>query len=216
MQADFWHERWREGRIGFHESEANTLLTEQLHALCLRDGGRVFLPLCGKTCDIHWLLSRGYQVVGIELSELAVDALFADLGIDAQIDSQGDLSHYQAPNLDIYRGDVFSLSRAMLGQVDAVYDRAASVALPADLRQRYAAHLQQIAGYAPQLLISFEYEQSLMQGPPFSLDEAGITALYGESHHIQSLSRRAVDGGLKGKVPAEEAAWLLRPRHGSA
>ena len=102
---------------------------------------RVFLPLCGKTRDIHWLLSHGYRVSGSELSKIAVEQLFSELGIEPNITAIDQISRYSSNNVDIFVGDIFSLSRGILGQIDAIYDRAALAALPEPMRDRYAAHL---------------------------------------------------------------------------
>src|SRR5699024_8207116 len=121
--------------------------------LSLPKGSRLFLPLCGKTLDIHWLLAEGYRVAGAELSSIAVAELFAELGVTPSEMQHGSLSHYQADQIDIFQGDIFELTADLLGPVDAVYDRAALVALPEGLRQQYAQHLVKITHRAPQLLL---------------------------------------------------------------
>ena len=212
MEHDFWHRRWASNEIGFHQPEANPLLARHLPALQLAAGARIFLPLCGKTLDIGWLLARGYRVVGAELSELAVQQLFAELGVVPQVSRHGALGCYQAPGLDIFVGDIFALDAATLGAVDALYDRAALVALPMPLRARYAAHLQQLGGRAPQLLISFEYDQSQLPGPPFAVPAEQLEAFYAAHYRLQLLERQALAGGLKGQCAADELVWLLQPR----
>ena len=212
MEADFWHERWRENRLGFHQSDYNALLVAHFGLLALPDGARVFVPLCGKTRDIAWLLEQGYRVAGAELSALAVDQLFADLGIDPEVTQTDGLSHYAAPGVDLFAGDIFDLTAGRLGPVDAVYDRAALVALPYDMRPRYGAHLHEITGGAPQFLLCFEYDQSLMDGPPFSVDAEEVARIHGAHYTLREAARRPVEGGLKGIVPAEEIAWILQAR----
>jgi thiopurine S-methyltransferase len=211
MDAHFWHQRWEMNEIGFHESQANPLLVKHITALNLSKQQRVFLPLCGKTLDIAWLLSQGYRVCGIELSELAVKQLFIELGVEAQVSRVNDLLCYQADGLDIFVGDIFKLRAEDLGQVDAVYDRAALVALPHAMRQDYTAHLIGISQRAQQLLISFEYDQSLMPGPPFAISAAEIQQHYASHYQITLLERLAVEGGLKGECEAFEAIHLLYP-----
>ena len=98
-----------------------------------------------------------------------------------------------------------------LGLVDAVFDRAALVALPEELRGRYCAHLSLIIANAPQLLVSFVYDQTAMAGPPFSVSDAEIFRHYGSTHAITLLADVNVEGGLKGICPAREKAWLLMP-----
>jgi thiopurine S-methyltransferase len=211
MDEQFWHRRWELSEIGFHEGKANALLVAHFGALSLADGSRVFLPLCGKTIDIHFLLSRGYRVAGAELSRIAIEQLFAELDVTPEIADVGSMSRYSAPGIDIFVGDIFDLSAEMLGPVDAVYDRAALVALPRPMRDRYAAHLMEITAKAPQLLIAFDYDQSVMAGPPFAVDGGEVERLYASSYGLALLARPGVQGGLKGQVPAWEGVWLLKP-----
>lgn len=209
MQADFWHQRWEDNQIAFHEKRGNRMLAEHFGSLGLAPGSRVFLPLCGKTLDISWLLSKGYRVAGAELSELAIEQLFDELSISPVVSSAGPLKHYQAPDIDMFVGDIFSLSGDVLGPVDAVYDRAALVALPDSTREHYVDHLSEITATAPQLLICFEYDQSLMDGPPFSIEASQVASCYKDRYIIKLTGRAEVPGKLKGKVPAMEAAWHL-------
>jgi thiopurine S-methyltransferase len=209
MDHDFWHERWDLNQIGFHESEANALMVAHLDALDLAPGARVFLPLCGKTRDIAWLLDRGSRVVGAELSEKAVRALFAEMDFAPEVSEQGRLRRFSGPDIDILAGDVFDVTAEALGPVDAVYDRAALVALPSGTRPRYAAHVHDITGGARQLLICFEYDQNVMPGPPFSVDAAEVGRVHAPRYGLKRLATQPVDGGLKGKCPATETVWLL-------
>lgn len=210
MDANFWHERWEKNEIGFHQSEANALMAGHFAALSLARGARVFVPLCGKTRDIAWLFAQGYRVTGAELSRTAVEQLFADLGVDPDISSRGNLLRFGAANVEVFVGDIFDLTADELGDVDAVYDRAALVALPVGLRERYAAHVAEITKGAPQLLISFEYDQTAMDGPPFSIDAAEVMRVHGGRYTPEELAAAPVAGGLKGKTPAREIVWLLR------
>jgi len=210
MDPSFWHQRWEKNEIGFHESKANPLLVKHFHELSVAKGRRIFVPLCGKTLDISWLLSRGYGVAGAELSQLAIEQLFMELGRQPEIETVGSVEQWSANNLDIFVGDIFAVSETMLGPVDAVYDRAALVALPEDMRKRYAAHLMEITAKAPQLLISYEYDQNLMEGPPFSVSNAEVQHLYASVYDLRLIASTEVSGGLKGKVSAKENVWLLK------
>ena len=213
MEHAFWHNRWATNQIGFHEPQVNPLLVEHFAALALPPGSRLLLPLCGKTLDIAWLLAAGHRVVGVELSELAVQQLFAELAATPRIQVLNDaLKRYETDELTVFVGDIFALSRDLLGPVDAIYDRAALVALPATMRPRYAAHLSEISACAPQLLISFDYQQSQLPGPPFAVPAAELAALYGQRYQLQQLARQALAGGLKGQCPADEVVWRLQPR----
>lgn len=209
MDQAFWHRRWTKNEIAFHEGAPNALLVAHLARLDLRAGARLFLPLCGKTRDIHWLLSQGFQIVGAELSDIAVRALFEDLGVAPKITEAGALVRYAAPNLDILHGDIFALQAATLGAVDAVYDRAALVALPAPMRAPYAAHVMGLTSAAPQMLITFDYDQPAMDGPPFSVPPDEVHTLYGTTYDVALLQSLEVPGGLKGKCAATEKIWHL-------
>ena len=210
MEAAFWHERWRSNEIGFHEREGNALLVGHFASAFGGQGSRVFLPLCGKTRDIGWLLSQGYRVVGAELSQMAVDQLFAELGLQPEIVELGSLQRYGAGGVEIFVGDIFALNASMLGPVDVVYDRGALVALPEATRQSYAAHLVRITAAAPQFLVTFEYDQAQMAGPPFSMSGEDIRRCYGDPYELKRLASAEVAGGLKGRCAAAEHAWLLR------
>ena len=212
MEKEFWHERWQRGEIAFHEQQANAQLVTHLPQLALPTAARIFLPLCGKTNDIPWLLDKGYCVVGVELSELAVTALFENLQITPHMSAVGQLKRYHSGNIDIYCGDFFDMTPEVLGPVDAVYDRAALVALPAPMRQGYSAHLRQITLCAPQLLITFDYDQTRLPGPPFSVNADEVALLYGADYQCDTLASEQVKGGLKGKVAATSVVWYLSPR----
>ncbi|HEX5545359.1 MAG TPA: thiopurine S-methyltransferase [Nitrospira sp.] len=210
MDPGFWHQRWKKNEIGFHEGKPNQLLVKHFHELALAKERRIFVPLCGKTLDISWLLSRGYRLAGAELSQLAIEQLFMELGMQPEIMAVGSVEQWSANNLDIFVGDVFAVSEKMLGPIDAVYDRAALVAFPEDMRKRYTAHLREITAKAPQLLICYEYDQNLMDGPPFSVSNEEVHRHYATTYDLTLLASTEVEGRLKGKAPAKENVWLLK------
>ena len=210
MEADFWHERWRENKLAFHQPKPNALLVAHLDALGLNAGDVVFVPLCGKTLDIPWLLSQGLRVSGAELSEIAVRDLFDGMSVTPEIETIGNLKRYSAEGVEIYAGDVFELTAEVLGKVDAVFDRAALVALPEKMRAGYAAHVAEITSRAPQLLITFDYDQAVMDGPPFSVTGDMVEALYSQVFSIRLLAGVEVEGKLKGIAEAIEEIRLLR------
>ncbi|MBK9029597.1 MAG: thiopurine S-methyltransferase [Propionivibrio sp.] len=210
MDAGFWHQKWEKNEIGFHEGEANRLLVKYFNALSLAEGHRVFVPLCGKTLDIAWLLSNGFRVAGAELVESAIEQLFSELGIEPEISEVGGVKRYSAKNIDIFVGDIFAVSSEILGSVDAIYDRAALVALPEEIRRRYTGHLMEISDGTPQLLLTFEYDQSVMDGPPFSISNEEVIQHYGDRYELTLMESIAIPGGLKGKCAATENVWLLK------
>lgn len=208
--ATYWQQKWETNNIAFHESKANPALVNNIGQLSLTPGARVFVPLCGKTLDIHWLLAQGFRVAGAELVELAVQQLFEELGVPPVVTDLGSLKRYSAENIDIFVGDIFQLTDTTLGPVDAVYDRAALVALPRAVRDRYTAHLLQMTHTAPQLLVVFEYDQSQMNGPPFSISAAEVSQHYAASYTPALAARRDIPNGLKGKCAAQEQVWILK------
>lgn len=211
MNHDFWHQKWEKNEIGFHLPEANPLLVEHFTTLQLKQDARVFLPLCGRTLDIAWLLAQGYRVTGAELSQIAIEDLFNSLNLMPTITNLGSITHYSATNIDMFVGDIFKVTPAMLGNIDAAYDRAALVALPEDMRKQYTAHLVALTNNAPQLLICFEYDQSLHAGPPFSICENEVKQHYQNTYDSALLASEVMPDGLKGKYPTVEQVWWLKP-----
>ena len=215
MDAAFWHKRWEDSRIGFHNSEVHPMLSAHFQVLSVPKDGRVFVPLCGKSLDIHWLLGNGQAVVGVELSPIAIEQLFQELGVEPIVTPVGQCRRYSAQGIDVFVGDLFDLGPEEIGPVHAVYDRAALVALPAPMRVRYVPHVTSLARGAPQLLITFDYDQSKVDGPPFSISAQDCMDYYHASYAAELLESQPLAGGLKGVCDALECAWLLKPRTGS-
>ncbi|MCY7295777.1 thiopurine S-methyltransferase [Alteromonas sp. a30] len=209
MQADFWHQKWESNDIAFHEREVNPLLVANIDKLKLPEAARIFLPLCGKTLDIAWLISKGYTVIGAELSELAIQQLFDSLNVSPKVQDIGELKLYQASQLNVFVGDIFNITQEQIGQIDAIYDRAALVALPSEMREQYCKHLVQISKRAPQLVICFEYDQSVMSGPPFSIDEKEVRAHYEQYYTVTLADKQQYYAKIKRKVAPIEEVWLL-------
>ena len=209
MDAQFWHERWQAGQVGFHEGRVNRMLEAYHDRLPVAAGARMFLPLCGKTRDIAWLRDRGYRVAGCELSGIAIAQLFEEMDLIPEVTALGPLNRHSADGVAVFEGDIFDLTAAALGPVEAVFDRAALVALPEGMRAQYARHIAEITGRAPQLLVSFTYDPELMDGPPFPVEDDEIMRHYGATYRVELLDDRDVPGGLKGICPARAKAWMM-------
>ena len=209
MKHEFWHDKWQKNEIGFHLNQPHSLLVKYIDSLNLEKNNRIFLPLCGKSLDIHWLLAQGYHLTGIDLSPIAIEELISELAIPFTERKLEKLTHYHHPQIDLFVGDFFELTSSNIGKIDAIYDRAALVALPEEMRTDYAQHLMQISNQATQLLISFEYDQSVMAGPPFSISPQQLKDYYSKQYQLQLLDSQTEL--LKGKVDAEEKIWLLKP-----
>lgn len=188
MDHSFWHQRWQTGQIGFHLSAAHPALV-RAYDRALSTSSRVFVPLCGKSLDLLWLRDRGAQVMGAELSPLAVVDFFREQDLTPEVEPKGALTRYAAANIELWLGDVFELDRAALGNVDGYYDRAALVALPPELRERYVTHIASLLpSGARGLLVSFEYLPA-QGGPPFSVPEAEVRRLYEPMFSVELLER---------------------------
>jgi thiopurine S-methyltransferase len=192
MEPSFWNARWKEGRIGFHEGRPNAYLTRFGNKL--GEQRHVLVPLCGKTEDLAWLAARGHRVIGIELVEDAARAFFAEHRMTPHEDSLGPFKRFHADAITLLTGDFFKAEPAHVHQVDAFFDRAAIVALPEVTRERYVRHLRTLLPQgALGLTITFEYPEGYIEGPPFSVPEAELRALY-RGAHVELLAEGPAQG----------------------
>jgi len=193
MDKDFWLRRWEREETAFHQGEINPYLRqywEELHQPC---GGEIFVPLCGKSLDMLWLRSQGYDVLGVELSSVAVQAFFEENGYVPKLSKHQRFDCSEADRMRILCGDFFDLSRDDLARVHAVYDRASLVALPPAMRKRYVQHLVSILQPATQiLLVTFDYPQNEMSGPPFAVSAAEVDELYRDFAEIRLIKKADV------------------------
>jgi thiopurine S-methyltransferase len=193
MHPDFWLERWREREIGFHQEGPTPLMLKHWPALGIAAGTRVFVPLCGKSHDLAWFAAQGYRVLGVELSPLAIGEFFDEHGLTpATHESPLGLHHVAGP-IEILQGDAFGVDAAMLAGCGAVFDRAALIALPPPLRERYVRELH---ARLPQgcrgLLVTLDYPQHEKDGPPFAVAADEVRALYGRDWDVELLEHRDI------------------------
>lgn len=187
MEADFWQDRWRSNQIGFHQPEVNRHLRKYWPGLA-EPGARVFVPLCGKSRDLIWLAEQGHAVVGCELSEIAVKAFFSESGLTPRKTVDTPVERWSAASIEILLGDFFSLTPDLIGKVDMVYDRASLVAFPESMRPRYVETLAKLtAPGTTMLLLTLEYPEQEMEGPPFSVGEAEVNDLFDGLVEIELL-----------------------------
>jgi thiopurine S-methyltransferase len=179
MFMNQWESRWQEGRIGFHLPEVNSYLLRYFDKLLTQDTESVFVPLCGKTLDLPWLARRTKKVVGIELVHKAVQEFFKENKLTYSIQKSGKLNLFSNDNIDLFQGDFFDLNKAQTSPFEAIYDRASIVAFDRSERQRYVNHLMSFLKPGGRiLLITLEYDQNKMTGPPFSVPTDEIEWLY--------------------------------------
>lgn len=218
MDPRFWRERWLRNQIGFHQDRVNPYLQRYCNRLELKPGDTVFVPLCGKSLDMVWITQQGYGVVGVEISEVAVEAFFREQGLEPGREDRGAYVRWQAGALAVLEGDFFHLQAVDLGPVQAVYDRASLIALPPRLREDYAHRMGQLfpSGIRT-LLITLEYPQEEMDGPPFSVTDAEVAALFRRRHHCTLLHEEDVLGQAprfreQGLTRLYQKVFLLEPR----
>ncbi|MBF4490675.1 thiopurine S-methyltransferase [Psychrobacter sp. N25K4-3-2] len=221
MNPEFWQTRWQEKRIGFNQSEVNPLLMKCFSHLNVPAGGRVFVPLCGKSIDMAWLAAQGYNVVGIELVETAVQEFFTEQNIVPTVYQHADnpaIKYYQGQlagrTITLWVADIFALTAEDIGFVDAIYDKAALIALPANMHMKYSEQVRQLSDtadkkFAPQLLITLNYDQSKKNGPPFSISSEQIQQYYGEHYQINELINEPATIGSAPELTVTEHVWLL-------
>ena len=210
--SEFWHKKWASNQIGFHLEDVNPLLIRYWDRTNPRASDSVLVPLCGKSEDLIWLAAKHDAVQGIEISDIAVRSFFAEhfyTPTVVRLDSAHEL--YQFDELSIYVGDVFTAS---VSNVDIIYDRAALVALPEDMREEYVNRLKSLLNNGGRiLLVTLDYVQSEMSGPPFSVDETEIRRLFSE-YKLTMLNRDEADENhpkisKKGLSRFEELVWLI-------
>jgi thiopurine S-methyltransferase len=203
MEPSFWHERWARAEIGFHQQDINVHLQQFWNRLELQAGQRVFVPLCGKSLDLLWLAGEGHPVTGVELSPMAVEAFFAENQLQPRRWHDGAFEVWDVDEIRILLGDFFALEPRHVADCAGVYDRASLIALPPAMRARYAGHLETMmpAG-ASVLLVTMEYDQSVLPGPPFAVGETEVRALYEPTHVVELLYTR--------DALSEESRWRDR------
>ena len=172
MEPAFWQKRWADNQIGFHQAQVNPYLQQFWPQLQLAPGSRVLVPLCGKSLDLAWLAGQGHHVVGVELSRRAVEDFFDEHGLAAEVRQQGGFEVWRSGGVELWCGDFFALQPEDIGDCTGLYDRAAVIALPPQMRARYLQRLSVLLPASCQgLVVTLDYDQALLDGPPFSVGD---------------------------------------------
>lgn len=219
MDKEYWLQKWQSEEIGFNQLQPNKLMQRYFSSMNLKVGCRVFVPLCGQSVDMIWLMEQGYQVVGVEFSEIACRTFFEENKIAVKLTKITNFVSYQSDAISIFCGDLFKLDRKILGKIDAIYDRAALIALPKEVRKTYSKYLVELTPLAAVMfLITTVYDQNEMQGPPFSVNEDEVIALYSARFEIHQVYSKQFEVPLhlqkKGLTcPTEQAYRLSRKKN---
>jgi thiopurine S-methyltransferase len=193
VQPDFWLDRWRTAQIGFHQTAVDRHLKDYWPRLKVPADSRVFVPLCGKSLDLLWLRTVGHLVLGVELSPVALESFLMEHGIPARRRVLADFDVYEADGFTLFCGDYFKLTSALLGDVSAVYDRAALISWTPSARESYVGHFTRLTGPGTEmLLIAVEYPPEQMKGPPFPLTRDTIENLYAGHCSMEELGRHEI------------------------
>ncbi|WP_159016165.1 thiopurine S-methyltransferase [Cognatiluteimonas profundi] len=201
MDPAFWQQRWCEGQIGFHQQRVTPLLERYWDATGVVSGARVLVPLAGKSLDMLWLAARGHRVLAVELSPIAVEQFFAENGLAPILRESRHGVHHVAGEIEVICGDVFALGAQALAGCAGVYDRAALIALPPDMRRRYAAHVYgRLPADCRGLLVTLDYPQQQKAGPPFSVDADEVRALFEPAWNVGVLERSDILASQPGFV----------------
>jgi len=218
MEPKYWIEGWQLGHTGFDQADPHRYLPEHWPAVGVAADATVFVPLCGKTVDMVWLAEQGHQIIGVEVSDLAVDGFFEMVGLTPEIETIGPLAIHRAGPYELWCGDLFEVPATVFDRVDVVYDRASIVALPTKIRQRYADTLTtQLRPDAPWYMVAFTYDQAEMDGPPFSVPLDEIDRLFAEDFTIETIVdesafERADTLKERGITHIQETLSILRRR----
>ena len=212
MEAEFWLRRWREGSTPWHEGVPNAALARHVDDLGLAPRDRVFVPLCGKAEDMWWLHERGLEVLGIDLSPIAARDFLRAHRVEYRESRSSRFSVLESPGFRLLAGDFFALEAEDLAGVAGVYDRAALVALPPDMRRRYARHLVSLVE-APILLVSMVYPEHEIEGPPFSVPEEEVRPLFETRRRVRHLAEEDIiersSLRQRGLTALHEHTWLI-------
>lgn len=192
MELDFWYQRWNNNETGFHQNEVNPYLSYFYDikgpAVEKRSALKVFVPLCGKSADLHWLSTKGYSVLGVECSDIAVKAFFDEQNIKHSVTPSATHQHYSSSMIDILCGDFFTMNNGEMKGVTDVFDRASLIALPESMRQQYVTKMTELLIPGTRtLLVTLSYDQNEMDGPPFSVTEEEVDDLYSANYKIDKL-----------------------------
>lgn len=191
MDASFWISAWEEGRTGFHQTQFNTKLTKYFPTFSPKAKQKVLVPLCGKTKDMIWLKDQGLVVTGVELYQEAVESFFVENNLLPTTEIKDPFTLYHSENITLLVGDFFKLAPSQ--SYDFIYDRASLVALPQQMRAAYArviSHSLKVGG--KYLLVVFEYDQTKLEGPPFSISDDEVRRLYQDEFSIELMESESL------------------------
>lgn len=191
MDLEDWSGRWQNDQIGFHQPEVSGFLTKYAEqAWGAGPVGRVFVPLCGKSLDMVFLAERANTVIGVEYVEQAVQDFFVEQGLLPEVTGEGP-RRFTSGKYTLFAADFYAMTNDHIGSIDAVFDRASLVALDPTTRKKYANHMSSLLRPGAEvLLVTFDYDQTQMNGPPFAVSGEDVNRLYQDDFTVEHLETR--------------------------
>ena len=211
-----WLKFWENNETNWHGDNVTQELIEYFELFELEPRDKVFVPLCGKSLDMLYIMNQGFSVIGVEISEIGVRQFFNENNLTYKITKVDDFDLYSTENLEIYCGDFFALTSKHLNKVKSVFDRKSLIALEPEVRQKYVKHLNDIISVGARiLLVTLQYPQHQMSGPPFSVNKSEVESLFSMTFESQELrSFNDIENGSKleraGVDYINNAAYCLR------
>ena len=206
-----WEDMWRQPSQGFHQNEINAHLVEHIDWLTRSGTEGVLVPLCGRSLDLEWLADRFATVLGVELVESPVRRFFEERGIVPQRTPAGALERWSGGGFTLLVGDMLDVTPAEAGLADALYDRAALIALPTDIRRRYADRVSALVRPgASGLLVTLSYDQTAAPGPPFSVPADEVRTLFAgwDLRVVERVAPRSLPPKFDG-LEVEKTVWFM-------
>ena len=190
---NFWEKRWLNGQTGWHNAEVNANLVKHSSTVFTKDNPSILVPLCGKSMDMQWLQEQGANITGVDLARQALHEYFEDRNQEFTEGSQSGLTYYSSTNpisdsLQLFHANIFDVRPNAFKAFDAIYDRAALVALLPEQREQYAQHcLSLLKPGGTILLITYDSPVEDDQGPPFPVRPGTIQRLFQEASECEQI-----------------------------
>jgi len=185
-----WVDVWQQNNIEFHEGHYNQDLLDYQHHLGNLQDKNVFIPFCGKSQDMLWFQEQGANVIGIELSSIAVEAFFSKNHFDYRCHQSQNppFMLFKRDRITLFCGDFFQLPPKNIKSIDIVYDRGALVALPKETRLLYVNKLTTLIPSGCYVVLNtIEFNTANEASPPYSVSPKEIQTLYSKDYKIQLL-----------------------------
>jgi SAM-dependent methyltransferase len=155
-KPEFWDVRYRDGTTPWDAAGVPPLLGAWVNARA--PGGRVLVPGCGTGYEVRLFAACGWDVLGIDFSDAAIEAARRELGELARL---------------VRQADFFTLEESGF---DLVYERALLCALPRRDWPRWARRMAELVRPGG-LLAGFYYLDDNERGPPFGTSLEALAAL---------------------------------------